>query len=63
VDGKAHTHHRIVNVYIEVNGERAVSEGYGDPVIREHATPEGEVVKASIAGATSTAGACAPGAG
>ncbi|SCW40947.1 SnoaL-like domain-containing protein [Sphingobium faniae] len=45
VDSKAHTHHRIVNVYMEVNGDRAVSEGYGDSVIRDHPLEDGTVVE------------------
>ena len=50
VDSKAHTHHRIVNVYIEVNGDRAVSEGYGDSVIRDHPLEDGTVVESIYRG-------------
>ncbi|WP_339709961.1 nuclear transport factor 2 family protein [uncultured Sphingosinicella sp.] len=50
VDSKAHTHHRILNVYIEVNGDRAVSEGYGDSVIRDHPLEDGTVVESIYRG-------------
>lgn len=41
VESKLMTHHRILNTHIEVNGDRAVSEGYGDSVIRNHPDKDG----------------------
>lgn len=48
---KAQCHHRIAgNVYIEVNGDRAVSETYLDAVLHDHPTVDGTVVESVVRG-------------
>ncbi len=46
----AQCHHRIANVYIEVSGDRAVSEAYADAVLREHPGADGTVVESTFRG-------------
>lgn len=48
---KAQCHHRIAgNIYIEVNGDRALTETYLDAVLHDHPTADGTVVESVFRG-------------